>query len=163
VYVKCRNESQYGSSRLEIHMQNNLSSTVGNYSTTLGKRAWQLFVLDAALEKLAWSKRCVSITDVFNSQDGFSNFMNLLQGSSKFFFSFFFTSVHPRLKMMHDQHVQPLVNWLVIMLELKLVGQRESASIPFCLGVFEPFLEVPLPLIVFSPSLPNLIVFLPTH
>jgi len=90
VYVKCRNESQYGSSRLEIHMQNNLSSTVGNYSTTLGKRAWQLFVLDAALEKLAWSKRCVSITDVFNSQDGFSNFMNLLQGSSKFFFFFFF-------------------------------------------------------------------------
>jgi len=139
-------------------MQNNLSSTVGNYSTTLEKRAWQLFVLDAALEKLAWSKRCVSITDVFNSQDGFSNFMNLLQGSSKFFLVFSFTSVHPRLKTMHDQHVQPLVNWLVIMLE-----QRESASIPFCLGVFEPFLEVPLQLIVFSPSLPNLIVFLPTH
>jgi len=37
-------------------MQNNLSSTVGNYSTTLGKRAWQLFVLDAALEKLAGRK-----------------------------------------------------------------------------------------------------------
>ena len=71
-------------------MQNNLSSTVGNYSTTLEKRAWQLFVLDAALEKLAWSKRWVSISDVFNSQDGFSNFLNLLQGSSKFFCFFYF-------------------------------------------------------------------------
>jgi len=39
--VEAQANFDIASSHLKIHMQNNLSSTIGNYSTALKKRAWQ--------------------------------------------------------------------------------------------------------------------------